>query len=49
MACDVFGSRRPGPPIAVGALCHSAAMSTTPEPQLDELTRLMREFSDERD
>ena len=24
-------------------------MSTTPEPQLDELTRLMREFSEERD
>jgi len=24
-------------------------VSTTPEPQLDELTRLMREFSEERD
>jgi len=30
-------------------VCHSGAVSTTPEPQLDELTRLMREFSEERD
>ena len=30
-------------------MCHSGAVSTTPEPQLDELTRLMREFTDERD
>ena len=30
-------------------VCHSGAVSVTPEPQLDELTRLMREFSEERD
>ena len=41
--------RLPGEASGVGALCHSGAMSTTPEPQLDELTRMMREFSDERD
>jgi len=43
------GRGLPGEASGVGALCHSGAMSTTPEPQLDELTRLMREFSDERD
>jgi dCTP diphosphatase len=32
-----------------GRVCHSGAVSTTPEPQLDELTRLMREFTAERD
>jgi len=30
-------------------MCHIGAVSTTPEPQLDELTRLMRELSEERD
>ena len=33
----------------VGRPCQSDAVSTTPEPQLDELTRLMREFTQERD
>lgn len=29
--------------------CQSGAVSTTPEPQFAELTRLMREFTEERD
>ena len=33
----------------VGRPCQSGAVSTTPEPQFAELTRLMREFTDERD
>lgn len=41
------GWGRRGP--RVGRPCHSGAVSTTPEPQFDELTRLMREFTTERD
>jgi len=33
----------------VGAACQSDAVSTTPEPEFAELTRLMREFTEERD
>ena len=33
----------------MGTACQSDAVSTTPEPQFAELTRLMREFTAERD
>ena len=39
----VHGSERVGRP------CHSDGVTTTPEPELAELTRLMREFARERD
>ena len=38
-----------GRPRRLRTVCQGEAVTQTPEPQLDELTRLMREFSDARD
>lgn len=52
MACGARVKQEVGPGARgprVGRPCQSGAVSTTPEPQFDELTRLMREFTEERD